>query len=350
MTCLAVTSFNPVYTKGRGESEFILNGNATYGGMETLIAMGTQAGKVLIFNVLGLLVREKSLEAPVLALEWVGDMSAPSILPAHHVFSASAPRPSVLDTLILESDSEAVTGTVKRSLSPTKPSNAISPVSFARARDLFTTTSPERRMSFSRVTPFGSPQAQSGDNLRRKSYPRPRIVTETFKSPTAQASPLRIQTTPLATSADSSNRSKSQYSRRIPSPPLVSPLAVEYSPSDYSQLENDEEPFFTPPTSKRIRIPSYQVSRPTSISFETQSSPTQPQAPPSVRAIGVRSVNKGKGRHVSFPQRSSPPSVDEETGSHYFDLKEETEKLRLEIQGLRREFILLREAVLERRK
>jgi hypothetical protein len=350
MTCLAVTSRSSVYTKGSGESECILNGNATYRGMETLIAMGTQAGKVLIFNVLGLLVQEKSLEAPVLALEWVGDMSAPSILPAHHVFSASAPRPSVLDTLVLESDSEAETGTVKRSLSPTKPSNAISPVPFARARDLFTTTSPERGVSFSRVTSFGSPQAQCGDNPRRKSYPRPRIVTETFKSPTAQASPLGFQTTPLATSAESSSRSKSQLSRRIPSPPLVSPLAVESSPSDYSQLENDEEPFFTPPTSKRIRAPSYQVSQPTSISLETRTSPTRPQTPPSVRVKRVRSVNKGKGRHVSFRQRSSPPSVDEETGSHHFDFREETEKLRLEMQDLRREFILLREAVLERRK
>jgi hypothetical protein len=68
----------------------------------------------------------------------------------------------------------------------------------------------------------------------------------------------------------------------------------------------------------------------------------------------VGSVNKGKGRHVSFPTRSSPKPVDGEmdAGSlgQSYDVREETEKLRIEMRDLRREVELLREAVLERRR
>jgi hypothetical protein len=63
------------------------------------------------------------------------------------------------------------------------------------------------------------------------------------------------------------------------------------------------------------------------------------------------SVNKGKDRHVSFPARSSPKPVDGEmeagTLSQNYDVREETERLKMEMQNLRREVGLLRKAVLE---
>jgi hypothetical protein len=334
-----------------------MSGDATYEGMETLIAMGTRAGKILVFNVLGLLVQESLMEAPILALEWVGDMSMPSLLPARRASSAFAPRPSVLDTLYLESDSETESGTVRRSVSPTKPPNATNPLPPARGPDMFTTSPPERRMSAWSRKPsdisFGSPQPQSSERPRRKSYPRPRIATETFKSPPTPASPLlRSQTNPLSADPEPSRWSKTLLTpirspSRIPSPPILSPLAVEYSPSEYSQSE-DDEPFFTPPTSKRVRSPVHRISRPSSISIEARGSPIQTKG----GIMRVGSANKGKGRHVSFPTRSSPKPVDGEmdAGSlgQSYNVREETEKLRMEMRGLRREVELLREAMLER--
>ena len=52
-----------------------------YEGFETLIAIGTQAGKVLVFNALGLLIHEITVGVSITAVEWVGNMTAPSILP-----------------------------------------------------------------------------------------------------------------------------------------------------------------------------------------------------------------------------------------------------------------------------
>jgi hypothetical protein len=127
---------------------------------------------------------------------------------------------------------------------------------------------------------------------------------------------------------------------------MISPLAVEYSPSEYSQSE-DDEPFFTPPTSKRVRSPFHRISRPTSVSVEAQGPPSQTKS----GIMKTGSVNKGKDRHVSFPARSSPKPVDGEmkagTLSQNYDVREETERLKMEMQNLRREVGLLRKAVLE---
>jgi hypothetical protein len=54
-------------------------------GLEVLIAVGTQAGKVMIFNVLGLLVHEVDMHASIVALECVGDLLTLSVLPNRRV-------------------------------------------------------------------------------------------------------------------------------------------------------------------------------------------------------------------------------------------------------------------------
>jgi hypothetical protein len=66
----------------------------------TLIAVGTQVGKVLIFDILGLLIHEIAMDVAVRSVEWVGDMSAPPVLPAR---SSSSPESnSVINALIEE--------------------------------------------------------------------------------------------------------------------------------------------------------------------------------------------------------------------------------------------------------
>ncbi|KAF2844973.1 WD40 repeat-like protein [Plenodomus tracheiphilus IPT5] len=63
-TSLSILSNGPLSSRGRPENEVMLGGDATeelrkiYEGSETLIAIGTHAGKVLVFNVLGLLIHE----------------------------------------------------------------------------------------------------------------------------------------------------------------------------------------------------------------------------------------------------------------------------------------------------
>jgi hypothetical protein len=52
----------------------------TWNAPETLIAIGTQAGMVLIFNLLGLLIHEIVMDVPIIGIEWVGDMSGPLVM------------------------------------------------------------------------------------------------------------------------------------------------------------------------------------------------------------------------------------------------------------------------------
>ncbi|KAJ4333134.1 hypothetical protein N0V87_007863 [Didymella glomerata] len=72
----------------------------TFKGFETLIAVGTQAGKVLIYDVLGLLIHEIVMNKPVRVVEWVGDMSVPSILPTME--SPLSPQPGPVIKKLME--------------------------------------------------------------------------------------------------------------------------------------------------------------------------------------------------------------------------------------------------------
>ena len=68
--------------------------------VNTLIAVGTQIGKVLIFDILGLLIHEIAMDVAVRSVEWVGDMSAPPVLPARS--SSSLESNPVTNALIEE--------------------------------------------------------------------------------------------------------------------------------------------------------------------------------------------------------------------------------------------------------
>ncbi|KAF2202517.1 WD40 repeat-like protein, partial [Delitschia confertaspora ATCC 74209] len=85
--CLSVNLGKPNKSVGRTQKAVNFSDSTIeveelpYQGIETLIAIGIQTGKVLIFNILGLLVHEVVLDFPVIGVEWVGDMSAPCPLP-----------------------------------------------------------------------------------------------------------------------------------------------------------------------------------------------------------------------------------------------------------------------------
>ena len=60
-----------------------------------VLAIGTQSGKVLVYNLLGLLVYEAAFSEPILELEWVGDLSGAPPTPSPATSSVSiTPMPS----------------------------------------------------------------------------------------------------------------------------------------------------------------------------------------------------------------------------------------------------------------
>ena len=74
-------------SRGRKDRDVLISGDSAcddtggaYEGREIFIAVGCQTGKVLVYNVLGLLVYEITMEASVVALDWVGDMKGTSVL------------------------------------------------------------------------------------------------------------------------------------------------------------------------------------------------------------------------------------------------------------------------------
>ncbi|KAJ4984828.1 hypothetical protein SVAN01_09701 [Stagonosporopsis vannaccii] len=67
--------------------------------IEAQIAVGTQTGKVLLFNGLGELLHEIHMDAPVVAVEWVGDMSAPSLFAVRDPSTTPEPGPVIMSLM-----------------------------------------------------------------------------------------------------------------------------------------------------------------------------------------------------------------------------------------------------------
>ncbi|KAF2658534.1 WD40 repeat-like protein [Lophiostoma macrostomum CBS 122681] len=337
-TCLCVESTGPIVTTGRKQRDVILSGDGarseetTYEGVETLIAIGTQPGQAFIFNVLGLLVREISVDAPVIAIEWVGDMSAPSILPNRHASSIHSPipiSPAVSSQPILEilmdeheqsvEDDDTETGTIIKSEVPAKHFFKDKSVPFGQAHDFFSSTGSKRRLS-------SSPPAHVDSSLprrkrSRKSPTRPRIVTETFSPPSSyiDQSP-RSSTSPVAFRTSDARRWS--QTRVAPNPPAMSGALHCGSEDSYVEDESrspDSEVFVTPPT----------CGSQTSVQMTSQSlfpplEPVPVSMSPARRSILHNPQPRSPGspssrpRKVSFETKASPKAVDGEMGDGVF--------------------------------
>lgn len=66
-----------------------------YKGFEKLIAVGMQAGKVSIYNMLWLLMHEIVTDKPIRSVQWIGDMSAPVTLPQRKSLLSPDPSPVI---------------------------------------------------------------------------------------------------------------------------------------------------------------------------------------------------------------------------------------------------------------
>lgn len=262
-------------------------------------------------------------------------MSAPSVLPNRLTVS---PTPStihekqpILESLLAEyekapdqaSDEEA--GTVKRTVSPTKRPDMSSPITLdGQHRDLFSPNSPQNNDIDGAQKPsnisYGSPLQLEPrrERPRRKSFPRPRIATETFKTPTPP-SPVRQSLptslpipenpiTPVASRIRSAPKTRKAFEVFKADPLRVSRLSS--SPSSHYSQSSDSEVWTTPPTSQKEK-PTSRLTSASPVAFDMRNQqPRHVASPPST--VAVQNYSDPATRHVSFAMRNSPKAVDGE--------------------------------------
>ncbi|KAF1975517.1 hypothetical protein BU23DRAFT_633598 [Bimuria novae-zelandiae CBS 107.79] len=276
------------------------------------------------------------MDAPVIALEWVGDQTAPSALPNRkHSLSTCIEEEenrtglnSIFDHYGNFSDEESEEGpdTVKRKALPPRGLGARSPIRFDGGRDLF---SPEfassglgRRRS---EVLYRSPSQfeEALEPVRRRSFLRPRIVTETFKDPSSQPLPRRSRleeptnSTPLSVQkalqrTDSRRVFDVFFSDTLRVSPSRSP-----SPSSLYSRFSDSDLWTTQPTRQdaigRSHIVDYrytsaidQTAQPSRSSDKTQRPPPCPNFSRPLRSVVVQGYSSPPSRKVSFADEDIP--------------------------------------------
>lgn len=223
-----------------------------YESTEILIAIGTQAGKVFVFNVLGLCIHEIAMDVPVTAVEWIGSMSAPSVLP-NQILSLS-PEPVVDAT---GSSSVDESGTVK--VSPHKRAGK-SAILLGQKQDLFSDGHPERLSRPTSHISSGSPLQieRRRERPRRKSMVRPRIATETFISlpGPVTSGPVIANMTKLP-ELSVSRLTEARRSPQVPQPQMRPALQIRIasgsraSSRSSQDSEFSDQEWFTPPSTRR---------------------------------------------------------------------------------------------------
>jgi hypothetical protein len=265
------------------------------------------------------------MEAPIIALEWVGDMCAPSFLPNGRGSPSPSPTEEeqhepVQDSL-LEAYEESLDndlGTVRRKKPPATGIN--SPIRLDGSRDLF---SPESRNRSILRKPsdvsHGSPQQieRTHHHLRRQSFVRPRIVTETFKSPGQTPPRNSLPSSPVhclspVQEVQLRRRSREVFDVFFSDALRMTRTSSSTSSSEYSQSTTDEI-FTTPPTSQKP-APQNRITSPGPTPFDTPSPPHRTASRSSRRLSSVIRQNDltPPPYKAPFPTRSSPKTVDAE--------------------------------------
>lgn len=334
-----------MHSKGRADGVVLLSGDATedvgevYEGVETLIAIGTQAGKVLIFNVLGLLIHEIAMGVSVTAVEWVGDMTAPSALPIR----ASSPSPEyrpVADIVVAEqpTSSDEGTGPVKKIVLAHKQAVPRKPIPVRKSPDLF---SDEAREAGSKIPSRRSSDVLRGSPLRverarerpaKKTLVRPRISTGTFDSPPSPSS-SNVPDAKVIQSfirADPPVQESRRWPQLHPAPSVPTPLRAQHfsashrsaSSSPETEFSDEDQKWFTPPSTRRCKgkAPRRDLSPESSLTAPTLASiRPMPSAKTSPTALDTPSRNysrpisrimkESSGKHQEAMMEGSKGSV-----------------------------------------
>jgi hypothetical protein len=253
--------------RDRNRSSGTQKSGGMFEGMEIFIAVGTQEGKVFVFDVLGLSLHEASMGGPVVTVEWVGDMSAPSALPCH-LSSSLHPSPSQLsypgqDTPMFEHNTtaEECTCTVCRNESPTKPFDAVGSFSNGNSKDLFASIHRDHKNNFSKQSTETYRNLYAAQtrpvNRSRRSHPRPRIVTDTFRVPSPPSMSSALASSRSMAKPKPSEIEKRSGKHAVLENSLMTGALNSSNDFNGSQEGNDESTVFdssdvcTPPASQR---------------------------------------------------------------------------------------------------
>jgi hypothetical protein len=237
------------------------------------------------------------MNIPVVAVEWVGDMSAPSALPNRIAATSPEPRPVVdpmmehLDDL---SEEEEESGTVKKTASPHKPAEARHRISIGP--NLFSEDSPRRPS----IPPVLETLEASNDSRppvkptcaqpQRRSTNRPRIATETFQSPIPLNPPSNAEV--AGTSSPDHHTPKGFQTSGAPT------FLKSRRRHNSSQSETSSSP--SPPQSE---APNQETFTPPSTKFERDRIRTRLRSPRASMAATKALLAKARSR-----RRSRPPS------------------------------------------
>ena len=293
----------------------------------------------MVFNVLGLLVHAVDMKAPIVALECVGDLSAPSVLPnrrgsmspcSMHEELHEPALDTVLEAYEDLSDEDGEVGTVKRTAPPAR-SRIRSPIRFDGSKDLFSPSLEHGTHSFLRRPSDisqGSPPPKQAErpnhHARRQSFKRPRIVTETFKTPAQTSSPQaslpaspaqRLQCMSSPGQEEKLRRKSREVFKVFFEDALRGSRSRSSSGASSVYSQSSGEMFTTPPTSLTPVVQA-RVGSPRPTPFDTAytssgitSAPVigDPSSPTARRESSTRPPGS---RKVSFARRSSPKSVE----------------------------------------
>jgi len=277
----------------------------------------------MVFNVLGLLVHEIVMHAPIVSVQWVGDMSAPSVLP-NRMISSLLPSPGpVMDDCVpeaetLEDDEE---GTIRKIEWPGKD-HGRNGLPFGRTRTLFS-DAPGRRDESRKPSALihASPLQieATRERPRIKAMIRPRIATETFRSPTSPTEGSHAEH--QGSTACHLPTIPAQVQRKHPLAPnfhstqqiLQDDVSDPYSGLDQNCDFSDPE-WFTPPSTRRDarKAPRRSKSPPASRNMarpgKTQSPTTPKDTAPFTTANGPKSaLHKDARDDVRSRQSPSQP-------------------------------------------
>lgn len=231
--------------------------------------MGTQAGKVLIYDVLGLLIHEIVMNKPVRVVEWVGDMSVPSILPTME--SPLSPQPGPVIKKLMEGVGEIEEEPVQGTNAERQPREGTEKV---RASGI----EKKSTVSFSTPTRYRSSIWQPPNDLQsltdkyhpaaqlfKAEVPTPRL-SETMMSgalPVPSKAPRKVESTTSQSGFNSSNV-RAHHQARVEQAPTVPArlprrlCASEASCCPLRRSASSSQDFFTPAST---RFPSVRKAR-----------------------------------------------------------------------------------------
>jgi hypothetical protein len=257
------------------------------------------------------------MHAPIVTLECIGDLSAVSVLPSPYEEQNDPVLHSMLEAYKESSDNgddgEQGCGTIRRTAPPAR-SNVTSPIRFDGSRDLF---SPSSSPNLHPRTPCRS-RPQHKHHARHQSFIRPRIATETFRTPMQISPPKSLPSSPVRWSSPVQEARLRRKSREVFEVFFEDALRISRSPSMYSQSSVEEagDVFTTPPTSQKPGKPG-RIADSRSTSLDAACSSEHTTFPPSndpTSTAGRRDMSTPP-RKVSFATRSSPKSVNDEEQS-----------------------------------